>query len=227
MTNLILAPEDMSAATWTANLVAITDDNAVAPDGTTTADLLIPSAASTTSHQVGHDNLVGLNAAPHTVAAFVKPGGYDKIALAFAGTLFADEVSVLFDITAKAVLDIDDGTSVVVDSTVIEQYPDGWLRLHVTATTLASGNGFTRIYPANVSTLVDGIGTTAFAGDTVSGVHVWGVTFNEGATADDYTAESGQLISLGTRNIIAVTRRTAEQMRPKQRMQKPGPGLFR
>lgn len=195
MANLLLNPEAMDGATWTANISSVSADATTAPDGTLTADLLIPNTSSSRDHRLTHDATALSGSTQYTMSAFVKDGGYQYAGIAFAGAAFAGEVAALFDLSSGTVVDTDDGTSISVDSTAIEDYGDGWYRISLTVTTAGAGNVLPRLYPADISTLnTGGLGTDLFAGDGSSGVYYWGVYLNEGATAETYVSVGGTTV---------------------------------
>jgi hypothetical protein len=113
-----------------------------------------------------------------------------------------------------------DGTEGAVGADIIDsgllEYPSGWYRAWYSfISDAADGNGSIRAYVANT----DGNRTCDL--DGTSSILAWGADLREGAL-DDYVSQAGVTISIGgTRNILAVTRRTADQMNVKQRMARP------
>lgn len=80
-TNLCLWSEDLTNAAWTKTNCTITSNSTVAPDGTTTADTIVP-AASSAFHGVLQTATVTASAA-YTASAFIKAGGAPFVQIAF------------------------------------------------------------------------------------------------------------------------------------------------
>lgn len=158
------------SAPWSifANLLAYgagsVADATTAPDGTETADLIVPTTTSINQHYF-RTTYVGLTPTPttFTTSVFAKAGGYDTISMRNIGT---DAPIPTYDLTALSHNTTDDHAAIV-------EYPNGWRRC------LLSGNYvglcYNYIYPKQQAT---------FAGDGVSGVYFWGAMCEPGSVAD-------------------------------------------
>jgi hypothetical protein len=171
-TNLLLRSEEFDNGAWTKGGLVVNPNALVAPDGTLSADLLIPNAATAVVRVYdGFSNAAGQT---YTTTWFVKkqPGSTVRWL-----RLSADQSS------GSSWFDLDSGvwgTSAV--STNLTVLPNGWYRIGITYTAAgldASDNQFLQIVPANGS-------TSSFTGDGYSGFFVWGAQVEAGAFATSY-----------------------------------------
>ena len=155
--NMLTYTEQFDNAYWAKFNSSITANATSAPNGTTTADALIPSATNG-QHSFYVSNIAG--AGTYTSSISVKAFGYNTIQLyLFDGS---------FKGTATARLDL--GTVVIAGSGSpigsITSEGNGWYRVVLTATTSAS---------TEMGMYVGNNGSVAtYVGDTVSGVYIWG-----------------------------------------------------
>jgi hypothetical protein len=127
--NLLLRSQEFETGSWTKNNVTVTANNAVAPDGTSTADTMTASA--------------GAN--PHTItsAAISCPVGFAGSVYAKAGTASIIQLFVAGTATPYANFDLTNGTAHGFGSgttATIVNVGNGWYRcLLVSTLTAASG----------------------------------------------------------------------------------------
>lgn len=141
-----------------------------APDGTATADRLVPSTGSG-SHTRFRSVASLTSGLVYTASAVAKKeSSYEGFFVSLVGTAFPAQPSVSVNLSTGAL-----GAAINGASALIEPWGDGWYRLHCTATAGATGSGTWR---AEVRPLT---GTaTPYAGDGTSGALVWGTQFNAG-----------------------------------------------
>ena len=158
-TNTFRYSEDFSNAIWLKRNISIISNNAVAPDGTTTADKAVPTGSSSDFYF----NLAFNPGSTATLSIFAKAAGYNTVRLQYdLGQ------SAIFDLSTATVTGIN-GSS----TGKIENVGNGWYRLILTSSSVSSNN-----YPIFA---IDGV-----PGDGSSGVLFWGAQSEAGAFATSY-----------------------------------------
>lgn len=165
--NLASYTEDFGNAYWTKANTTATLNATTAPNGSSTADLIIPSVLSAPHVIYTQPFIGGSQIVTNTI--YAKAAGYNFIGLSDAAT-------------GQAVINLSNGTIVSQDSGITASTPvnvgNGWWRCTITFTaTTNRGLG--------VDVWSDGSRTT-FAGNGTSGVYLWGAQSELGATATTY-----------------------------------------
>lgn len=172
-TNLILQSEDLSTS-WVNTESIDTQNQAIAPDGTNTANKLLETTANDI-HVVTQD--VGVSkGVDYTVSVFALPGlGRDWFILQFDAGQWA-----YFDVVNGVV-----GTTSGGITATIERKKDGWFKCSVHRVTLST--------PATlVLYLAEGDGTASYIGDVTKGMYFWGAQLEKGSAATDYIPTTTQ-----------------------------------
>lgn len=164
--NGYLYSQDLTDAYWTKAAMTIESNVAIAPDGTLTADKIIPTA-TTENHNISR--LGGTSTVNRTYSLYVKPAGLNYVTLGVSTT------------TSNALFNLIDGTvnqptaNFVADATAIN-VGNGWWRLTYTTAT----GTILAIYPGVAATkLSSGSSTT---GDGYAGILVWGLQWENSVT---------------------------------------------
>ena len=171
--NLLTFTEQFDNAAWTKSAITITSNAITAPDGTITADKLIPSIASST-HSVGQ-NLTVPTATTYTGSVYAKAGEYNFASILLLTTFAAAQV-LICNLTTGTIT-FTSGSPL---ATSITSVGNGWYRISITQITNAAGTATMEVRPSNSGT------TTFFAGDGTSGIYTWGAQFEVSATATTY-----------------------------------------
>jgi hypothetical protein len=186
--NLYAYSEDLNGATWSRPNATVSSDFALAPDGTLTADKLIPSTGLNDGSVWSYSPTIAASTT-YTMSYYLKSAGWNY---AFVwldrgdGNGFTVEVNLATG-AARATRSNDSiyFSGLSFTNTYIS---NGWFRVTMTFTT-GSGtptNSQTRIYPTNVAWVSGNFGTPSVAGNGVDGIYVWGAQFNQGSVATDY-----------------------------------------
>jgi hypothetical protein len=181
-TNLVLQSETFDNASWVKTQdgqVTITANAAVAPNGTTTAEKMIPSAIAG-FHCV--QQVVTLSAGEASVSVYAK--AVENSFLQIFDALTVEFVN--FNLTTGAV----GSSSVYVGS--IEDAGNGWYRCKATKV-VPSGNFTPRIAVVTSATAVRG---ESFTGNGTDGLLIWGAQAETGV-ATDYIATTTAAVSVG------------------------------
>jgi len=177
--NLLTWSEDFGNAAWSKVGSTVPGTQYLAPDGTTTADKLVPSAVSET-HRVGR--ITGFGAS-YINTFYVKAAEYYKVAI----------VEYVSSANCSAIVDLRDGSTInataQTGTTVVSSVGDGWYRISWVPTNLTAPNasyGLALYVVPNSATAGYYPWSTAWTADGTSGVLVWGAQSELGSTASAY-----------------------------------------
>lgn len=172
--NIQVWSEEFDQASWLKSETSVSADAVTAPDGATTADEIIESAADTT-HYV-RDTVSVDGSSRYIFYVFGKQNTRSEIRVEFVTAGFPDASYTDCDLAA--------GTSEIgagADTGGIRDIGGGWYQCYMTATSDAveAGNQ-NRIYILNS-------GSVSYEGDGASSVYLWGAQVEEGiATQSSY-----------------------------------------
>ena len=174
-TNLVTYSEDFTTGWSRSNILPFgsgsTSNAITAPDGTTTADLIVPTTASNNSHfiRTTAQPSVGVGTVA-TFSVFVKAAGYTSLSLRLINT---DATSIInYDLTAVTA-SASDGSITAVGN--------GWYRCTIKGAS-TNGTAWPWIYPNQQAT---------FAGDGTSGIYIWGAQVEAGLFPTSYMKNEG------------------------------------
>ena len=168
ITNELLYSEDYSQSQWSKIRSTISTDQTLAPDGTNTADKIIPTADNNT-HRC--DQVITLtNNAVYTLSFYVKEGGYNCIRASIGQSSLTFGSLASFNLNTETV-----SITGTVRDAQIQSIANNWYRCSIT------------MDAGSTDRIVIGLGNNnsySFAGDTTSGVFMWGAMVSEGALSD-------------------------------------------
>ncbi len=160
--NLLTKTEQFDDAVWTKTGMTVTANATTAPDETTTAELVVPTAVSSAHHVVNAGfSSAAIVGQSYTMTFYAKAAGYSWV-----GILKPGQTITSFNVTNGTVGNVSTGHT----NATIQAIGNGWYRCSVTETSWLSGNGG-RIYCMNN----DNAGI--FTGDGTSGAYIWGADF--------------------------------------------------
>ena len=163
----------------------VTDNAATAPDGSTTASLLVENTATTGRYITNGNNFIA--GTTYTVSCWAKQysntGTQDRhFGLIFISASFGSTQGVVFNLTGDGSFTITGGTG----TASIEAYPDGWYRCSLTATATSTVTSSVQFRLTGNPT-----STGSYTGDGVSGIYIWGAQLEESSTLGEYVKTTG------------------------------------
>jgi len=169
-TNLLTYSEEFNNAIWVKTFSTISANAGIAPDGTMTADKLIPDV-TTGQHRVNYTTTSTAQA--YSFSAYLKADGYNYAWLRIGAA------AVYVDLTGT----LSPNTALGGSNPLSIHIGNGWYRVSFNAT--AGVNDVVRINALSVSNGSD------FAGDGTSGILVWGAQLETGTYASSYIKTAG------------------------------------
>lgn len=173
-TNLLNYSEQFDNAYWTKTNSTITANTSstVAPDGSTTADILLETTTNGI-HAVSRSYSFTVGTS-YTFSVFAKPAGRSILVIG-AGNTTTLPILAFFDLSTETV-------TTVLGTARIEKFPNGWYRCSCSSASAATTTANTNI---NYYTALTGT-TTLYAGDTTKGLFLWGAQVESGAFSTSY-----------------------------------------
>lgn len=186
-TNLILNSEDLSVSPWLYISTTVTPDQAVAPDGTNTMDLISEVAASN-FHNARQASLTIAAGSTVAFSCFVKKHSRDFVFLGISDNTTTKFARVVWSFTTKAFTYNTSATYTIV-STSYKDCGNGIFRL-----TLVVGTSVDTGLRAYIGTSLDAT-NPVFMGDIAQGVYAWGAQCEVGFFSTSYIPTAGATVT--------------------------------
>lgn len=189
-TNLALRSEEFDNASWTKSNSSVTANQAISPDGTKSADLLLDNATNGT-HSTTQTMTLTANTT-YTLSVFAKMTSNRYLILQTSNVAnWSAEAKTVFDLQIGVV-----ASSLLTDYS-IENVGGGWYRCSITATFGAATTiGGLNIFTSEVGTL------SSYSG-TGKGVYIWGAQIEAQPFATSYIRTEGATVSRSADNTNA------------------------
>ena len=159
--NLLTYSEQFDNAAWTKSEGTVTANAETAPDGTLTAEKLIPAASTTNGRVV--QIVTGVAGFTYTLSCYAKAGEFFNFRIYVDGGSGANIVSVSYNLSTDAVITALNvvGGNWTGASTTITDVGNGWRRVTLTFTATAVAPDRVAFWCRNT-------------GDGTSGIFIWG-----------------------------------------------------
>lgn len=173
--NLLVYSEHFENVIWSkTDLLAVTGNTEAAPDGSVTAEKIVPSATLTGQHHISQTKAVVFGET-YTASVYLRAGGYSWARLSLSNQFTSNYVYLN---TSTGAIGLNSGLSNI----QVVNAGGGWWRLSARATATASGNTNFLVYSLVANDFV------AFSGDGTSGTIVWGAQLEVGLAPTAYQA---------------------------------------
>jgi hypothetical protein len=172
--NLLQRSQELATA-WSAANITITSDNTTAPDGTMTAERVVPTTTNGV-HIVSQ--VASILSGYYTFSVYAKAAGYNWLQLRLNWSATG---------LGRVYFNLSNGTLGTVSADVvasIEDVGNGWYRCKVTVMSAIQASGTCTILLTNA----DNVET--FAGNATDGIYLWGGQLETGQVATTYTPTS-------------------------------------
>jgi hypothetical protein len=185
--NLLGFTQEFDNAAWSKTNGVITANASSAPNGTTTADLFVPSSGSTASG-IGSSNIAQPKNLVHTCSVFIKSAGV-SFAYVQLNAYSGNNVRCFINLSTGETSLLSSGNgSLVSGSSAAQNVGDGWWRLSFSGipNTVDSAAGMQwSVNPAS------SLSSTSYTGDGTSGLYIWGAQLSDSASLDPYVYNPG------------------------------------
>ena len=182
-TNLLQYSERFDDATWVKERTVITPNVISAPDGSTTADLLVEDTATGTHSCKQTESLT--SGTSYVFSAHVKANSLDHVFLDIYDTSFTTKAAT-FDLTAVTSADATGSPT----SHSIVDIGDGWYRVSMVFTAPSTSS-----HTIEIRLSKDGNWVNRSYTGTGESLYVWGAQLEEGDFLTDYTPSVETFVS--------------------------------
>lgn len=183
-TNLFPGSAAVGGSGYSNTGLIVTQNAAVAPDGTSTASLLVESTATSEHRTLRAASRTGAVDFWNSVYVKAAPTNTREWVYVWCGSFAAHDIrsSVYLNVvTGEVSSAFTTGTGPISDFVRVEQCANGWFRVFLRGRTVAAGGS-----PQLVVTIATPTGANSYAGDGISGVLVWGYQTEDGLSPTSY-----------------------------------------
>ena len=181
--NLVGYSQDFDNAAWNKNGATITTDIVSAPDGSLTADKLIPDTSTGPHYVTPNPGIAFIVGQVVTYSVYAKAAELTFLQLIFTGIgPAASNLTAGFNLTTGIA-----GTPTAGSTSSIVSVGNGWYRCSITVSVATAGTPTQQIRPSLNSSSTP----SSYTGDGTSGIYIWGGQMSDSASLDPYVYNKG------------------------------------
>jgi hypothetical protein len=169
-----------STSGWATPSTVLTTNEIASPTGAVDGSKVVANT-SNAEHYI-EETFSVTSGSVYTFSVFLKKLGYSNVAFRIPAVGFTDNAYLNVNMDAGTVA-YGGGT---IDAFGIENAGNGWFRVYMTRTASANATALFRVQPNT---------TSAYVGDDVSGVYVWGAQAEVGPTVSSHIPTSGSTVT--------------------------------
>ena len=188
-TNTAKYSQALENARWGKTNVTVTANQTTAPDGTTTADLVVPNTNNAHHYVSSANGNFGTHASGETwtLSVFAKTAGYDYIKFFTSSS----QASALFNIANGTFVG---GAGAKFISGAITNVGNGWYRCSMTSDGIDNDDGGVYVHSTTFSPINQ---TYSYAGNGTDGAYLWGMQMEEESFMSSYIPTTNIIKSAG------------------------------
>lgn len=179
--NLLRFSEEFSNAVWSQTNLSVTANSTTAPNGTTTADTIIPN--STNSYHPIVQTVAVVSGTQYAFSIYAKSAGYDFLLINTSVGSASGNVGPLFNLSTGTLIGSLGGNNY---GATITSVGNGWYRIAFSYVTNSTSTAVdcNSLPTSTIST---------YSGNGTSGLYLWGAQLVEGTTAQTYLPTTDRL----------------------------------
>lgn len=192
-TNLFTRSQELDHSDWSKSATTVSTNTEVAPDGTTTAEKITPTAVNS-GHGVSR-SMPYTAGVPVCISAYVKSAGYTGVVIHAPNTAFdaGSSPRAWFNLATGEM----SGTGGFAGEAGMERLADGWVRVWAIFTPTVTISGTTVFYVMPTGSETTSTGYEASGSD---GILLWGAQFEEASHPTSYVPTAGTTVARSADN---------------------------
>lgn len=184
--NYLTYSENVDDASYIKDRSSIVANNAVAPDGNTTADKLREDSTASNTHRYYKQYSVLPSGTVACASVYLKAAERTRAAVeAWSGSTYT---TINVDLANGTITSVN-GDDAAIAGRGMESVGNGWYRIWASCTSNGSGTPSIGVY------LADSSGNITYTGNGSSGIHVWGNQVNLGTSPWGYTPTDARVLT--------------------------------